>query len=40
MTTLEIYLYVAPLLVLAVGLTAFGIAMWADRREQRRHPAE
>lgn len=38
MTVLEIYLYLAPILVLAVGLAAFGLAMWQDQRSppQRR----
>jgi hypothetical protein len=44
MTTLEIYIYVAPLLVLAVGLAAFGMTVWRDRRSapepRPRRPAE
>ena len=35
MTSLEIYLLVAPLLAMAVGLTVFGLTSWLDWREQR-----
>ena len=34
--TLEIYLFIAPFLVLAVGLAAYGMAVVGDRRSRRR----
>jgi hypothetical protein len=40
MTALEIYLFVAPLLVLAVGLAAYGMAVVGDRRARRRRAQE
>jgi hypothetical protein len=36
MTPLEIYVLISPLLVVAVGLAAVGIAIWQDRRYERR----
>jgi hypothetical protein len=38
---LKIYLMVAPLLVVGLGLFVFWFTGWADKREQqKRHPAE
>ena len=36
MTTLEIYLLVAPLLVVALGIAVFFLTGWQDRRDARR----
>jgi hypothetical protein len=36
MSTFEIYLLVAPLMVVAVGLVAVGLHLWLERREDRR----
>jgi hypothetical protein len=37
MTSLEIYLLVAPVLVVALGVAVFFLTGWLDRREERRN---
>ena len=41
MSRFEIYLLIAPLLVMGFGLAMFWLTGWMDRREERRrHAAE
>ena len=40
MNSLAVYLLMAPLLAVGVGLAIFWLTGWMDRREQQRHPAE
>ena len=39
MSDFEIYLLIAPFLVLAVALFVFWLTGWMDRRDERRHHA-
>jgi hypothetical protein len=40
MSFLEIYVFLIPFLMGALGLFVFWLTGWMDRREQRHHPAE
>ena len=40
MNSLAVYLLMAPLLAVGVGLAIFWLTGWMDRRGERRHPAE